>query len=219
MYGGVAGVLYAGLIRFVAPDTFNIANMFLLLAMVIIGGRQSLVGCVVGAVGLSLVREQLVDYPTYAQLGFGIVVVLMVVFAPTGLAGIPARVRGALARRRGSAGRAELRPFQPYDPSSGPRPTPPSRRCCEVRQVSKQFRGLRALKDVSLTVRPRRDPGHRRAQRLGQDHAVQRGQRVLPGLGGPGRASPGGPSPAPARTGSPCSASPAPSRTCGCSPT
>jgi branched-chain amino acid transport system permease protein len=152
LYGGVAGVLYAGLIRFVAPDTFNIANMFLLLAMVVIGGRQSLVGCVIGAAGLSLVREQLVDYPTYAQLGFGIVVVLMVVFAPTGLAGIPARVRTALARRRGSAGRAELRAFQPYDPverAGSDAAEPPM---LEVRQVSKQFRGLRALKDVSLTV-------------------------------------------------------------------
>ncbi|WP_329236509.1 hypothetical protein OG417_32175 [Actinoallomurus sp. NBC_01490] len=57
VYGGVAGVLYAGLVRFVAPDTFSIANTFLLLAMVVIGGRQSLVGCVIGAVGLSLIRE------------------------------------------------------------------------------------------------------------------------------------------------------------------
>jgi branched-chain amino acid transport system permease protein len=152
LYGGVAGVLYAGLIRFVAPDTFNIANMFLLLAMVVIGGRQSLVGCVIGAAGLSLVREQLVDYPTYAQLGFGIVVVLMVVFAPTGLAGIPARVRGALARRRGSAGRAELRAFQPYDPVERAEADAAEPPMLEVRQVSKQFRGLRALKDVSLTV-------------------------------------------------------------------
>jgi branched-chain amino acid transport system permease protein len=152
LYGGVAGVLYAGLIRFVAPDTFNIANMFLLLAMVVIGGRQSLVGCVIGAAGLSLVREQLVDYPTYAQLGFGIVVVLMVVFAPTGLAGIPARVRGALARRRGSAGRAELRAFQPYDPAERADAEADESPMLEVRQVSKQFRGLSALKDVSLTV-------------------------------------------------------------------
>ncbi|MDN3357524.1 branched-chain amino acid ABC transporter ATP-binding protein/permease [Actinomadura sp. DC4] len=153
LYGGVAGVLYAGLIRFVAPDTFNIANMFLLLAMVVIGGRQSLVGCVIGAAGLSLVREQLVDYPTYAQLGFGVVVVLMVVFAPTGLAGIPARVRGVLERRRGSSERAALRPFQPYEAAerAGEEDGPPM---LEVREVSKHFRGLRALKDVSLTVNP-----------------------------------------------------------------
>src|SRR5206468_11592651 len=74
IYGGVAGVLYAGLIRYVSPETFSIANMFLLLAMVIIGGRQSILGCVIGALALSLVREQLSDFSTYAQLGFGALV-------------------------------------------------------------------------------------------------------------------------------------------------
>jgi branched-chain amino acid transport system permease protein len=150
LYGGVAGVLYAGLIRFVAPDTFNIANMFLLLAMVVIGGRQSLVGCVIGAAGLTLVREQLVDHPTYAQLGFGVVVVVLVVFAPTGLAGVPAQVRGLLNRRRGSADRAALRPFRPYEPAEADEDSSP---ILEVGDVSKRFRGLRALTGVSLTVR------------------------------------------------------------------
>ena len=152
VYGGIAGVLYAGLIRFVAPDTFNIANMFLLLAMVVIGGRQSLVGCVIGAAGLTLIREQLSDYPTYAQLGFGVVVVAMVVFAPTGLAGIPARVRAVLERRRGSAGRAALRPFEPYDPVEPAEEPADGSEILGVREVSKRFRGLRALKGVSLSV-------------------------------------------------------------------
>ncbi|MFI0355785.1 ATP-binding cassette domain-containing protein [Actinomadura sp. 9N407] len=158
VFGGIAGVLYVGLIRYIAPETFNIANMFLLLAMVVIGGRQSLVGCVVGAIGLTLVREQLVDYPTYAQLGFGAVVVIMVVFAPTGLAGIPARARVAMDRRRGrTAERAELRPFQPYESvepepagaAEAERDVPPM---LEVRAVSKHFRGLKALDEVSVTV-------------------------------------------------------------------
>ena len=153
VFGGLAGILYAGLIRYVAPDTFSIANMFLLLAMVVIGGRQSLVGCVVGAVGLTLIREQLVDYPTYAQLGFGTVVVLMVVFAPTGLAGIPARVKAVLDRRRGrAADRATLRPFQPYESTEPAEVTGDETPVLEVREVAKHFRGLKALKDVSLTV-------------------------------------------------------------------
>jgi branched-chain amino acid transport system ATP-binding protein/branched-chain amino acid transport system permease protein len=160
VFGGVAGVLYAGLIRYIAPETFSIANMFLLLAMVVIGGRQSLVGCVVGAVGLTLIREQLVDYPTYAQLGFGLVVVLMVVFAPTGLAGIPARVKVAVDRRRGrTVDRASLRPFQPYAPVAAaaengagePGETVPM---LEIDRVGKHFRGLKALDEVSLTVPP-----------------------------------------------------------------
>ncbi|MEU9290026.1 branched-chain amino acid ABC transporter ATP-binding protein/permease [Streptomyces sp. NPDC048275] len=154
LYGGMAGVLYAGLIRYVAPETFSIGNVFILLAMVIIGGRRSLVGCVVGAVGLTLIREWLSDFSTYAQLGYGVVVVLMVVFAPTGLAGIPSRVREFVNRRRRSRteDRARLRPFQPYevvetaDAADEP--------LLEIRSVTKDFRGLRALDDVSLTVRP-----------------------------------------------------------------
>ncbi|OLF18563.1 branched-chain amino acid ABC transporter ATP-binding protein/permease [Actinophytocola xanthii] len=150
LYGGVAGVLYAGLIRYVAPETFSIANMFLLLAMVIIGGRQSILGCVVGAVALALLREALVDFSVYAQLGFGIVVVLMVVFAPTGLAGIPARLRRLVRRRRTSDHRATLRPFRP-EPAGGPDRVGAS---LEISGISKQFRGLRALDDVSMSVAP-----------------------------------------------------------------
>ncbi|MFC4122971.1 ABC transporter permease subunit [Nonomuraea zeae] len=147
LYGGLAGVLYAGLIRFVAPETFNIANMFLLLAMVIIGGRSSILGCVVGAVALSLVREALLDASGYAQLGYGLVVVLVVVFAPKGLAGLPGQLR-SLLRGRGSGARAQLGPFRPYDSA----PPAAEQDALEVREVTKRFKGLVALDGVSLTV-------------------------------------------------------------------
>ena len=146
LYGGVAGVLYAGLIRYVAPETFSIGNMFLLLAMVIIGGRQNLVGCVVGAVGLVVVRELLIDYPTYAQVAYGSVVVLTVVFAPTGLAGLPSRIRAVLRRRAPVT--PALGAFEPYPAATaGVEPS-----VLTVDGVSKQFRGLRALSNVSLSV-------------------------------------------------------------------
>ncbi|WP_051266507.1 branched-chain amino acid ABC transporter ATP-binding protein/permease [Nakamurella lactea] len=154
VYGGLAGVLYAGLIRYVAPETFSIANMFLLLAMVIIGGRHSLVGCVVGALGLSLLREALVDVSTYAQLAYGAVVALTVVFAPNGLAGLPGRVRSAWGRRRPDKA-AVLGDFQPYEPASPDVVGGPDRDdwILDVRGVGKRFRGLIALQDVSFQVR------------------------------------------------------------------
>ncbi|TDC98604.1 branched-chain amino acid ABC transporter ATP-binding protein/permease [Nonomuraea deserti] len=147
LYGGLAGILYAGLIRFVAPESFNIANMFLLLAMVIIGGRSSIIGCVVGAVALSLVREALLDASGYAQLGYGLVVVLVVVFAPQGLAGLPGQIRSLLRRRAGGS-RAQLGPFRPY----GAAPASSREAALEVREVTKRFKGLVALDRVSLTV-------------------------------------------------------------------
>ncbi|WP_406439969.1 branched-chain amino acid ABC transporter ATP-binding protein/permease [Streptomyces sp. NBC_01613] len=153
LYGGLAGVLYAGLIRYVAPETFSIGNMFILLAMVIIGGRRSLVGCVIGAVGLTLIREWLSDFSTYAQLGYGVVVVLMVVFAPTGLAGIPFRAGEFVRRRSGrAADRAELRPFRPYEAVAVSESSSSDDPLLEILSVTKDFRGLRALDDVSLTV-------------------------------------------------------------------
>ena len=159
VYGGIAGVLYTGLIRYVAPESFSIANMFLLLAMVIIGGRQSLLGCVVGAVALSVIREVLVDHPTVAQIAYGAVVVLVVVFAPTGLAGLPSRVRAAIERRtrgggaaaRGGGAAAQLRPFQRYE-AAPVEPNADATVLLRVDGASKQFRGLKALDDVSLTV-------------------------------------------------------------------
>ncbi|MFF2324983.1 MULTISPECIES: ATP-binding cassette domain-containing protein [unclassified Streptomyces] len=156
VYGGVAGILYAGLIRYVAPETFSLSNMFLLLAMVIIGGRRSLIGCVVGAVGLVLIREALVDFAVYAQLGYGAVVVLMVVFAPTGLAGIPERITAAVRRRKKDeeVHATELGPFLPGARSgdavtaTGPGTGP----ALEISHVTKRFGALTALDDVTLTV-------------------------------------------------------------------
>lgn len=155
-YGGVAGILYAGLIRYVAPETFSLSNMFLLLAMVIIGGRRSLVGCVVGAVGLVLIREALVDFAVYAQLGYGIVVVLMVVFAPTGIAGIPGRIREAISRR-GKGDAVHAPELGPYVPGAVPEDQAPDSHeadgpALRISHVTKRFGALTALDDVTLTV-------------------------------------------------------------------
>jgi len=157
VYGGVAGVLYAGMISYVAPETFSIADMFLLLAMVIIGGRRSLAGCVIGAVALTVVQQELVNLSAYAQLGYGLVVVAVVVFAPAGLVGVPGHLRSRYRRRRGHPGpTAALEPFQPL-PAAPAQPErtggPVAPPLLEVSHLVRRFRGVTALDDVSLTVR------------------------------------------------------------------
>jgi branched-chain amino acid transport system permease protein len=151
IYGGVAGVLYAGLIKYVSPESFSIASMFLLLAMVIIGGRQSIIGCVIGAVVLSIVREWLTDFSTWAQFGYGAIVVVCVVFAPTGLAGLPRRV--SALRRRKNVERVSLKPLDLRRLRSD-EPEEDSRQAASlsIDEVDKSFRGLRALDGVSLSV-------------------------------------------------------------------
>jgi len=128
--------------------------MFLLLAMVIIGGRQSLAGCVIGAVGLTVAQQELVNLAAYAQLGYGLLVVAVVVFAPTGLVGVPGRAIAWYRRRSGPglAG-AALEPFRPLGPSPAASPRPAGGVILEVSHLVKRFRGVTAIDDVSLAVR------------------------------------------------------------------
>ena len=154
VYGGAAGVLYAGMIGYIAPETFSIADMFLLLAMVIIGGRRSLAGCVIGAVALTVVQQELINLAAYAQLGYGLLVVLVVVFAPAGLVGIPGRLAARYRRWRGFTGTtAVLEPFLPLPAAVSPAVgAGPGEILLEVSHLVRRFRGLTALDDVSLTV-------------------------------------------------------------------
>lgn len=152
-FGGLAGALYAGGIRFVAPETFTLTEMFLLLAMVVIGGRYSIWGSVIGAVGLVIVREIFSDFATYAQLAYGALVVLVVVFAPTGVAGIPERIRAARRRAREGDATVGVRAYQPVGVDVRPDDASSAAVVLRVGDVVKVFKGLRALDGVSMEVR------------------------------------------------------------------
>src|SRR5579859_4123661 len=143
IYGGAAGVLYAGLINYIAPETFSIADMFLLLAMVIIGGRRSLAGCVIGALALTVVQQELINLSAYAQLGYGVVVVAVVVFAPAGLVGIPGRLGGRYRRWRGNPGTSAV--LEPFRPLPAAVPADQGETLLEVSHLVRRFRGLTAL--------------------------------------------------------------------------
>ena len=167
VFGGVAGVLYAGLIRYVSPASFSLSSMFFVLAGFIIGGRFSLLGAVGGAIFLVLLREELSNYEAYAQILYGGLVVVIVVFAPTGLVGIVPSVTKLIKNRtkRHPDSHAVL-----LDESSSTRLGAQSYRSVRssddvpiqgvadsspallVDHLSKRFRGLTALDDVDLVV-------------------------------------------------------------------
>ena len=77
---------------------FGIENIFLLLFMVIVGGSGSHIGAIIGAVFLYLapfVLEPIVGHGFL--IVFGVLVVLTILFQPSGLAGLLNRrpARGA----------------------------------------------------------------------------------------------------------------------------
>lgn len=90
---GFAGVLLAGRVGFVNPQTFTIQASILVLTVVIFGGMGSLVGVVVGSVVLQGLAFALRDQvpPADRYLYFGAVILVMMVFRPQGL--LPSRRR------------------------------------------------------------------------------------------------------------------------------
>lgn len=114
----VAGALYAYYLTNLNSEAFNINFAIQFIAMIIIGGMGSLRGSLVGAAvwlllpsiitgfatqasdSSGLVRLLLIDHKAQlVQLVFGLLVILLLIFAPGGLAGIGRQIRNRLASR------------------------------------------------------------------------------------------------------------------------
>jgi branched-chain amino acid transport system permease protein len=82
-----AGAFYAfQQIEFYPTDVFDASFTVLMVIMVVIGGSGTVVGPLVGAVGLELLSQFLrVNLGNYNQLVFGAIIVLVVVFFPQGV--------------------------------------------------------------------------------------------------------------------------------------
>jgi|Deesub1362A_J573_1020465.scaffolds.fasta_scaffold00707_12 branched-chain amino acid transport system permease protein len=84
-WAGVAGGLFAHVIRYINPDTFGIRKLAEVLAMVYFGGLNSVTGSIVGAVGLSLISEALRPLDIYKWIIIPIMLILIMIFRPSGL--------------------------------------------------------------------------------------------------------------------------------------
>lgn len=104
---GLAGVLYVPLERFVYPTQLGLLSSTEVIVWLAIGGRGTLVGGFLGALGVSSIRSflsgQLVGYWVLAT---GVLLVLVVLVWPRGLVGgivDAGRLARRLARRRADA--------------------------------------------------------------------------------------------------------------------
>ena len=99
---GLAGALYAGRAAYATPDLmhWSISGEFII--MVMIGGLGTLVGPIIGGAFFILLQEKVSSYVQWYSIVIGLVLVLIVLFAPHGLLGFR---RGHSTRpRREAAG-------------------------------------------------------------------------------------------------------------------
>jgi len=107
-FGGVAGGLFASFQGFISPESFHLIDSIMVLCMVVLGGMGNVAGVVLGAVLLTALPEALryigplqqrwfgevfIDPSDLRMLLFGLALVLMMLFRPSGI--WPARRRRA----------------------------------------------------------------------------------------------------------------------------
>jgi branched-chain amino acid transport system permease protein len=84
-WAGVAGGLFAHVLRYVNPGTFGIQKLAEVLAMVYFGGLNSPYGAIVGAVSISLLGEILRPLEIFKWIIIPLLLVLVMIYRPTGL--------------------------------------------------------------------------------------------------------------------------------------
>ena len=92
-FAGAAGVLVAHHVRGVTPDDFTILTSATIVAMVVVGGRGTIWGPLLGAVVFTALPEVLGFAASYRMVIYGFLMILMIMMMPDG-------VFGAWLRRR-----------------------------------------------------------------------------------------------------------------------
>lgn len=85
--GGMAGSLYAHARQFVSPDSFDLHAAVIFLLILLIGGRRSIAGCLIGAFFVTFLPEWLRVLQDWEMTITGIGLLLVLIFASEGIAG------------------------------------------------------------------------------------------------------------------------------------
>ncbi|HLH88621.1 MAG TPA: branched-chain amino acid ABC transporter permease [Xanthobacteraceae bacterium] len=99
-FGGLSGVLWAHTAGIVSPDNVVLTTSVDALLMAVLGGAGTLVGGIIGAFIVIAIREYLSTLVPWWQYVLGGIYVLTIFYLPSGLMGIPERLR----RGRGAPG-------------------------------------------------------------------------------------------------------------------
>jgi branched-chain amino acid transport system permease protein len=101
IFAALAGSLYAHVVKYVAPGVFPMEESITLVIMVVLGGPGFLMGPIYGSIVVVLVNEYLQYLKTFNMLIYGFAIILLLIFLPSGIAGLWERLKPHLWRRKG----------------------------------------------------------------------------------------------------------------------
>jgi branched-chain amino acid transport system permease protein len=141
LIGGLAGSLFAARFGTIDPTAFTYLQSVTILIVVVLGGRGSIPGVILGAVIVAGLPEMLRFLNLWRIFAFAIGLVILMLLRPQGLWPAPLR---RVAPPRKDAGTAST-PL--------PRETVTDEILLDVRDMRRRFGGVQAVGGVSFTVR------------------------------------------------------------------
>jgi branched-chain amino acid transport system permease protein len=105
-FAGLAGGIYASLIGSISPSVASIAMTFNFLMYVLLGGITTLAGPIVGAFIIPILLEYLQFLQDYQMILFGFLLIVMIIYFPTGFMGLYTKVRDMMKKLKVGAQRA-----------------------------------------------------------------------------------------------------------------
>jgi branched-chain amino acid transport system permease protein len=142
---GLGGALYAAGFAYISPDNFNFARSIEFLTMVLLGGAQSAFGSALGTSLLILLPEWLRFLKEVYMAVYGLAVILIMVFLPTGIWGVFVAWR-AKYRKIGKIDTTNIEPLSIQIPVDKAAPI------LVLDNLHKHFGGVRAVDGISLEV-------------------------------------------------------------------
>ncbi|GAB0119961.1 branched-chain amino acid ABC transporter ATP-binding protein/permease [Acidisoma sp. 7E03] len=148
LVGGLGGCLFAARFGAIDPSSFTYAQSVSILIVVVLGGRGSIPGVLLGAIIVAGLPEALRFIHLWREFVFAIALILLMLLRPQGL--WPARLRHIAAP---SADRAHATPHAAPAELIAERVAGEAETLLEAQGISRVFGGLKAVSDVSFRVR------------------------------------------------------------------
>ena len=156
---GASGTLFASFQDSVFPNNFDFAQLVVIYCMVILGGLGNITGVVMGAILLSILPEFLREYGAYRMISYGLILILLMAFRPQGILGeVGFFTKPKKRPEKDETGilRASTDLYYPEVDlrtwTEGPRYTRGDHPVLEVKNVTMNFGGLRAVNDLSFSL-------------------------------------------------------------------
>jgi ABC-type branched-subunit amino acid transport system ATPase component/ABC-type branched-subunit amino acid transport system permease subunit len=141
---GFAGGIFASITSFISPESFPFFQSILFVLVVMVGGAERVAGPIVGALIVVMLPEALSFLAQYRLLFVGLLLLVVLLVAPTGFVGLIGRFFAGKCDDRAARASGDVADFlrrsdQPVLSVSG---------------LSVNFGGVRAVHDLSFDARP-----------------------------------------------------------------